>query len=246
MKFLKDIVARLMASWALLLFVLLMLVFFIPIWLAKFWPEPKSTGILISNTRLWMRIYFALIGLSLKVKGKEYFAPGENYIVVSNHNSLLDVPLTSPFIPGINKTIAKIEMSRIPLFGMIYKRGSVLVDRKDEKSRKESYAKMKQVLDLGMHMCIYPEGTRNKTNAPLKEFHDGAFRLAFETKKAIVPTLIFNTRKALPNNRSFYFMPTPLQMHFLEPVKVQQNDTAQSLKEKVFRIMWDYYAENSR
>jgi 1-acyl-sn-glycerol-3-phosphate acyltransferase len=245
MKFLKDVAARIMAFWALLLFVILMLIFFIPIWLSKFWPEPKSTGILISIARLWMRIYFPLIGLSLKVKGKENFAPGENYIVVSNHNSLLDVPLTSSFTPGINKTIAKIEMSRIPIFGMIYKRGAVLVDRKNEKSRKESYGKMKQVLGLGMHMCIYPEGTRNKTGAPLKDFHDGAFRLAFETRKSIVPTLIFNTKKALPNDRSFYFIPTPLQMHFLEPVRVHKDDTSQSLKEKVFKIMWNYYLENN-
>ncbi len=246
MKILKGILGRVLAFWALLLFALLTLVFFIPIWLARFWPEPKSTGILITIARIWIRIYFPLIGLSLKVKGKEHFKPGENYIVVSNHNSLLDVPLTSPFIPGINKTIAKIEMSRIPVFGMIYKRGAVLVDRKDEKSRKESYVRMKRVLDLGMHMCIYPEGTRNKTSAPLKEFHDGAFRLAFETKKAIIPTLIFNTKKALPNNKTFYLRPTHLEMHFLEQVPIQQHDTTQSLKEKVFKNMWEYYVANNR
>src|SRR6185436_5631575 len=104
------------------------------------------------------------------------FKNGENYIVVCNHNSFMDVPLTTPFIPGPNKTIAKIEMAKIPLFGLIYQRGSVLVDRKNEESRKNSYIKMKDVLQMGMHMCIYPEGTRNKTTAPLQPFHNGAFR----------------------------------------------------------------------
>src|SRR5439155_14872246 len=109
----------------------------------------------------------------------------------------MDVPLTSPGIPGANKTIAKIEMARIPLFGMIYKRGSVLVDRKSEESRRKSFNKMKEVLQMGMHMCIYPEGTRNKTNEPLQRFHDGAFRLAVETKKDIMPAVIFYTNKVL-------------------------------------------------
>ena len=50
---------------------------------------------------------------------------------------------------------------------------------------------MKKVLDMGLHMCIYPEGTRNKTDQPLKTFHDGAFRLAIDTRKAIIPGMIF-------------------------------------------------------
>ena len=110
-----------------------------------------------------MRIFFFVTGCSLKVKGKENFQHGENYIVICNHNSLMDVPLSTPFIPGANKTIAKVEMAKIPIFGLIYKRGSVLVDRNDKNSRKNSFKKMKEVLNMGMHMCIYPEGTRNKT-----------------------------------------------------------------------------------
>ena len=66
----------------------------------------------------------------------------------------MDVPLSSPGIPGANKTIAKAGMAKIPLFGLIYKSGSVLVDRKNEQSRKASYSKMKEVLALGLHMCF--------------------------------------------------------------------------------------------
>jgi 1-acyl-sn-glycerol-3-phosphate acyltransferase len=42
----------------------------------------------------------------------------------------------------------------------------------------KSFEKMKAVLEKGMHMSIYPEGTRNRTAEPLKKFHDGAFKLA--------------------------------------------------------------------
>lgn len=130
-----------------------------------------------------MAIFFTLSGVRLTIRGRENFKKGENYIVVCNHNSLMDVPLTSPGIPGANKTIAKIEMAKIPVFGIIYKRGSVLLDRKSDASRRDSYLAMKDVLEKGMHMCIYPEGTRNKTENPLKSFHDGAFRLSFDTGK---------------------------------------------------------------
>lgn len=225
-----------------ILFVVTMLIFLVPFLLfCYFQKDPLRTTRFISFSRIWMDIYLFLIGCPLKVKGREHFAPGKNYIVVCNHNSFMDVPISSPSIPGGNKTIAKIEMSRIPLFGLLYKTGSVLVDRKSDASRKESFTKMKEVLDMGLHMCIYPEGTRNKTTEPLKSFHSGAFRLAADTGKEIIPALIFNTRKVLPASKTFYALPHPLQIHFLPPVSLQQGETSEDLKERVHKIMADYY-----
>jgi 1-acyl-sn-glycerol-3-phosphate acyltransferase len=187
-----------------------------------------------------------MIGCRIIVKGKEHFAKGQNYIVVSNHNSYMDIPVTTPQIPGPNKTIAKAELAKIPLFGLIYSRGSVLVDRKSERSRKESFGKMKAVLEQGLHMCIYPEVTRNKTNEPLKSFHDGAFKLAIDTGKPIIPTLLFNTKKVLPgSSKPFYLWPATMHMDFLPPVVVQPGDTVTILKEKVFIIMYDYCKLNA-
>jgi len=187
---------------------------------------------------VWMKFFFVLSGVRRVIKGKKNFKKGENYVVVCNHNSFMDVPLSSPGIPGANKTIAKAEMAKVPLFGMIYKRGSVLVDRKSEESRRNSFSKMKAVLDMGLHMCIYPEGTRNKTAEPLQRFHDGAFRLAAETGKQIIPALIFHTSKVLPR-KTFFFWPHKVEMHFLPPVPVE-NKTAQELKEEVFALMKNY------
>lgn len=194
--------------------------------------------------RAWMSIFLPGIGCPLTIKGREHFKKGETYIVVCNHNSLMDVPASTLGLPGGNKTIAKKEMVRIPVFGIMYRMGSVLVDRKNEKSRRESYTRMKQVLNMGLHMCLYPEGTRNKTNEPLKAFQDGAFRLAHDTRKSIIPAVIFNTRKALPFDKPFFLWPHPLQMHFLEPVPVNENETTTQLKEKVFTIMKEYYVKH--
>jgi 1-acyl-sn-glycerol-3-phosphate acyltransferase len=157
---------------------------------------------------------------------------------------MLDVPITSPGIPGANKTIAKIEIARVPVFNIIYKRGSVLVDRSSDRSRRDSYLKMRQVLEGGMHMCIYPEGTRNKTGKPLKDFQDGAFKLAVDAGKPIMPAIIFGTARMLPNDKPFRFIPGKVEMHFLEPISPGPEETVKELKEKTFRIMWDYYEQN--
>ena len=89
---------------------------------------------------------------------------------------------------------------------------------------------------MGMHMCIYPEGTRNRTNEPLKAFYSGAFKLAQETGTEIIPTIITGTKEAVPLNKSFFFLPKKLQMEFLPPVS-SQDISANELKSKVYDIM---------
>ena len=232
----KNIFARIFAFWALIVFVALLM------WVIGILQEPKKTKIFRITSKLWMRIFFFATGCRLKIIGKENFEPGKVYIVICNHNSLMDVPLSTPFIPGANKTIAKAEMAKIPVFGLIYKRGSILVDRNDKNSRRDSFKKMKEVLNLGMHMCIYPEGTRNKTQLPLKEFHDGAFKLAVENETDILPALIFNTKKVLPSGKAFFFWPSKMELHFLPPVPVTKFENFEILKQKLHRIMSDYYS----
>jgi 1-acyl-sn-glycerol-3-phosphate acyltransferase len=244
MKMIKNILGRVFATWAILIFVPTMLLFFPFIAASMLWKDPTRTTIFQQVARLWMRIFFFLSGIRLRLKGKQHFKKGENYIVVCNHNSFMDVPLTTPFIQGPNKTIAKKEMASIPVFGVIYRTGSVLVDRKSEESRKMSLLQMREVLSKGLHMCIYPEGTRNKTREPLQPFHSGAFRLAKETGKSILPAVIFNTAKVLPANKSFFFWPVKIRMEFLEPVS-PQNISADELKQKVFDVMKSYYVQNA-
>jgi len=243
MKLLEDIFGRLWAFWGIISFIITFLVFYIPSMITWLLPEPKGQGIFIGIARIWMNIWLRLVGCPVKIKGREYFEKGKSYIVTCNHNSLMDVPLSSPFIPGANKTIAKTSFVKVPVFGFYYMKGAVLVDRKSEKSRKESFEKMKQVLKKGMHMCIYPEGTRNRTNEPLKKFYDGAFKLATDTGTSIIPAIILNTRKAVPVQKSFYFLPHKLEMHFLPPVGVESK-TTDELREEIFLIMKNYYLQH--
>jgi len=243
MTIIKNILARIIALWATILFIGTMLIVFIPMLIIGLWPEPNRTRLFHRISQVWMAIFLTLTGVWIARKGKKHFKKGEQYVVICNHNTLMDVPVTTPWIPVANKSIAKIEMSRIPLFGIIYKRGAVLVDRKSDESRKASYNKMKEVLNIGLNMCVYPEGTRNKTKEPLQPFHSGAFRLAVDTGHAIIPAVLFNTKKILPNDKTFYYWPGKIEMHFLEPVPIDSM-TADQLKEKLFTLMKEYYVQH--
>lgn len=243
MKLIKEIFGRIWAVWGILSFAVTFLIIFIPSMITYLIPDPKGSAVFIRIARFWMNIWLWLVGCPVTIKGKENFAAGRSYIVTFNHNSLLDVPLSAPYVPGANKTIAKKSFAKVPLFGWFYRKGSVLVDRNSDASRRQSFEDMKNVLKKGMHMSIYPEGTRNRTNEPLKKFYDGAFKLAVETNTAIIPTLIFNTKKAVPVNKSFFFLPHQLEMHFLPPVEVN-NQTVEQLKEKVAGIMKTYYTSH--
>lgn len=245
MKIFKEILGRVFALWAFTTFIITFLIIFIPSMLTWLMPEPKGQHVFIKIARLWMNVWLHLAGCPIKIKGKENFKPGHTYVVTCNHNSLMDVPLSCPYIPGPNKTIAKASFAKIPLFGFFYMKGSILVDRKNEQSRRKSIEKMKAVLNNEMHLCIYPEGTRNRSAEPLKKFHDGAFKIAKETSSAIIPAVIFNTKKVLPTGKPFYFWPHKLRMHFLAPVDSVKEETYIDLKEKVFSIMKEYYVENA-
>lgn len=245
MQSIKNIFGRIWAAWGALVFVTTMLIFLIPFFLfIYFQKEPKKTKRFISYSRVWMDIFLGLVGCPLKIQGREYFKKDKTYIIVCNHNALIDVPVSSPGIPGGNKTIAKAEMAKIPLFGLIYKTGSILVDRKNEKSRRESFTKMKEVLDMGLHMCIYPEGTRNTSAEPIKPFHDGAFRLAVNNGNSIIPMIIFNSRKANPPEKGFFLWPVRLYMHFLPEIAVETDETVEHLKLRVFDLMKNYIIQH--
>lgn len=247
MKAIKHYLGYVFFFYAILLFVVSMLIVFIPVWLTTLFKEPQRSRLLHPVFKAWMSFFLPMVGCPVRRKGKHYFEKGKNYVVVINHNSLADIPVSSPWIPGANKTLAKIEMAKIPIFGVIYKAGSILVNRKHEGSRRESFLKMQEMLNLGLHLCLYPEGTRNKTDKPLQNFYDGAFIAAIKAQKPIIPALIFNTRKIYPAAKSkIWGRPMPIHIHFLEPISTEGltlRDTV-ALKEKVHALMEHYYVTN--
>lgn len=242
----KRIFGTIYFIYALTVFALTMMVIILPIWITSLMDEPKRAKWMHPIFRLWMAIYMPLVGCPVYRRGKENFEKGKNYVVVCNHNSFADVPVSSPWIPGPNKTLAKIEMARIPLFGVIYKAGSVLVDRKSDSSRRESFNNMALMLEKGLHLCLYPEGTRNKGEEPMQKFYDGAFITAIKAQKPIIPGVIFNTRMIFPGRPKAWAWPNKIHFHFLPSIEtagLTMKDVG-VLKERVRNEMLVYFEAN--
>jgi 1-acyl-sn-glycerol-3-phosphate acyltransferase len=242
----KNIFGYLYIVYFLIIFISTMFLVLIPTWLITFLPEPARARTIHPVFRFWRFILLPTVFCPVIRKGKQNFKKGEQYVVVLNHNSFIDILVSSPMIPEPNKTLAKIELSKIPFFGIIYKSGSILLDRKKENSRRESVTKMQETLDEGTHLCLYPEGTRNKTPEPMLPFFDGAFITAIKAQKPILPGVIFNTKKILPYDKKFWGWPSPIQIHFLPPIPTigLTIADARKIKEKVHEIMVNYYMEN--
>ena len=79
----------------------------------------------------------------------------------------------------------------------------------------------------------------------MKPFYDGAFKLAVDAKKDVIPCVIFGTRQAIPIDKGVYLIPTRLRMHFLSPVSSTDIQSSE-LKDKVFEIMKAYYVSGGQ
>ena len=196
--------------------------------------------------RVWMGIFMPMIFCPVKHFGRDKFKNGENYVVVVNHNSFMDIPVSAPGIPTPSITLAKAEISKVPFFGYIYKQGTILVNRKDRKSRMESFAKMKGVLKNGLSLCLYPEGTRNKSEELLGNFKDGAFRVAVESRTDVMIGIILGTKNILHPTKKMYAWPHKIEFHFLgtEAIADYKEEDISRLREKVRARMYNFVEAN--
>ncbi|HTO15138.1 MAG TPA: lysophospholipid acyltransferase family protein [Edaphocola sp.] len=246
MNIFKRVLGHLYFIYALILFLATMLVALIPALIALLFSEPQRAKIIHPTYRIWMSIFLPLVFIRVERKGTHHFKKGKNYVVIVNHNSLMDIPVSMPWIPGPNKTLAKVEMTKIPLFGVIYRAGSVLVNRKDSLSKQKSAKEMQEVLALGLHMTLYPEGTRNKSKEPLQNFHNGAFITAILAKKDIIPGILFHTKDILPIAPKLWAWPHKIRFEFLPAIDISNYDISKKndLKRKAFEMMKNYIIEN--
>jgi 1-acyl-sn-glycerol-3-phosphate acyltransferase len=119
--------------------------------------------------------------------------PEKAYIFVANHISYIDALLLFHAIRQPMRVLAKAELGKFPVWGTIYRMATVLVNRESPEARAGSVMQLKSVLSKKISIVLFPEGTFNMTDQPLKEFYDGAFRIAIETQTPIKPLLFLDT-----------------------------------------------------
>jgi 1-acyl-sn-glycerol-3-phosphate acyltransferase len=158
---------------------------------------------------------------------------GGPFVVVANHQSMLDILLISR-VPREMKWMAKESLFRIPWFGWLFVlAGDIPIRRGDSGSASEALRKAREYLARGMSVMIFPEGTRSRTGE-LGSFKSGAFRLAIEAQVPILPIVVTGTAAGYPKG-SPWVRPCRGTARILEPVSVASYtlDDAAKLREVV-------------
>lgn len=197
---------------------------------------------------LWMCLYLGspamlwMMGIFPKIRNRRFIKRNTGYVVVSNHSAQLDI-IVNPYafrkFPNVFTFLSKKEIGNIPVFGILARRVGVLVDRNSPESRKRSYMNMRKVLEEGISIMIYPEGTRNKSDDHIQKFYDGAFKLAIEMQHPILVQTIVGMKKRMNNDYLFDLSPGRLECIWDEPIPTEglTNADVPMLKEKVKQIM---------
>ena len=191
---------RLYLGYVLLWFVLTFLIL-LPLFLLSIFLNIRA-GVVLAN-RLWCLSFFPLSFLFIKKIGKIPPLRG-GAVIVSNHSSYLDIPVLTDVLNRDHAFLGKSSIAKVPLFGYMYSKLHILVDRSDRYSKKRSVQIAMRNLGLGRLVVIFPEGTiRHQIQPGLGEMKDGAFFLAVQAQVPIIPITLPINWKIFPDDDRF-------------------------------------------
>jgi 1-acyl-sn-glycerol-3-phosphate acyltransferase len=225
--------------YAILVFIVIMLLVFPFAIIASFFGKIRGGNMIMGLCRIWADTWLALIGIWLK---RIYESPHDKrkpYIFLTNHSSYLDAALIPKVYRQAIRPLGKAEMSRVPVFGFIYKNAIVTVDRESPGNRAASIRILKSIVGKMISVVVFPEGTFNMGDTPLKEFFDGAFRIAIETGTAVKPVLFIDAYKRMHHESLFSINPGPCRIVYCDEIPVDSYTLKdiRKLKEDVYAIM---------
>lgn len=240
MQFFSSLVRIVFSIYAFAVFLLFMFLIFPFIIIASFFGRETGGNIIYTLCRFWADTCLLLWGIRHR---NLYAAPHDSShpcIFVFNHISYMDIPiLMVAFRHQHIRVLGKAEMTKIPIFGFIYKNAVVTVDRSDPAHRAKSVLTLKSVIRKNISVVIAPEGTFNMSHRPLKEFYDGAFKIAIETQTPIKPVVFLDAYDRMHYKSIFSLTPGRSRAIYLEEVKVEglrSTDTT-ALRQKVYDMM---------
>lgn len=182
---------------------------------------------------------FVLLGMGFWVKKANAFPEeGKSFMLIANHTSYIDVMV----ILRLRKTpfvfVGKKELVNIPIFGFLYKRAAIMVDRSSSKSRFGVYGRAQKVIAKGYSVCIFPETDYIDESIVLNPFKQGAFKLAIEHELPILPMAFLDCKRKFPWHTSHGF-PGDLRAKALKiiPTSNLKETDIPNLQEKAYQII---------
>ncbi len=185
-------------------------------------------------------------GIKRIVIGEDNVPKDEAVLYVSNHRSIFDIVVTYPRVPGRTGYIAKQESMKLPVisFWMVYL-DCLFLDRSDIRKGLEMVLTAIDKVKNGISIFIYPEGTRNKTDQPLGEFHKGSFKIAQKAGCPIVPVVVNHTRDCFENHMP-WIKKTTVVIEYCEPIRIKELDKEdqKNIDQYVKNIIEQTYVKN--
>lgn len=198
-------------------------------------PFDRRLWLLHRFTCFWASLYIWIFPpWEVTINGRERIDPRETYIIVSNHQSLVDILVAFTLFTHF-KWVSKAELFRIPLIGWnMGLNRYIKLRRGDKKSIKRMYRACERHLDEGSSVYLFPEGTRSETGK-MREFKEGAFVLAKRMQRPILPLVISGSRTAVPKNSFNFHGKTHVIVDVLDPIPPERfgDGTARELAGEV-------------
>ena len=192
--------------------------------------------------KLWGYVITYPAGVWITTEGNKQLDPKRIYIFAPNHSSYLDIPICNVSVKNTFRFIGKAELNTMPMFGYMFKRLHIPVNRGSVTESFKSFLHAKQKLKDGTSILVFPEGTiPDKTKVTLLKFKDGAFRMAIENKVPIVPVTIIGADRALPDNGKFLLHPSRVHVIFHTPIETEEMLVSQAgaLNQQVYGTIFD-------
>lgn len=142
---------------------------------------------------LWARFNAFIIPMYVKVEGRKHVDKKQSYVIVSNHQSGVDIFVLYGWLGIDFKWIMKKELRRVIALGLACEKiGHIFIDRSSPKAAFESLKAAERILVKGTSVVVFPEGTRSRSNT-MNNFKRGAFKIAFDLQLPILPVTIVNS-----------------------------------------------------
>ncbi len=223
-----------------LVFIAILLLIFPLVIIASFFGKIKGGNFIYLLCQRWADAVLVFWGMH---HNTIYTAPHDvnrQYVFVFNHISFIDIPFIMKAIRKQHfRILGKAELAKVPIFGFLYRQAVVMVDRDNPEKRATSVKQLKSVINKGISVVIAPEGTFNETGNALKDFYDGAFRVAIETQTPVKPILFLDAYDRLSYKNIFSLSPGKSRAVYLQEVSVEGLTVkdVKALKEQVYKIM---------
>jgi 1-acyl-sn-glycerol-3-phosphate acyltransferase len=246
MRYILRFISILFTVYAFFIFIGFLFLIFPLVIIASVFGKIKGGNFIYRLCQLWADFFLLMIGIFHQNIYEVPHNRRKPYVFVFNHISYMDIPIILKTIRWQHiRVLGKAEMGKIPIFGFLYRAAVVMVERGNPEKRAKSVEQLKSVLKKGISIVIAPEGTFNTTHNPLKEFYDGAFKVAIETQTPIKPVLFLDTYDRMGYESIFSITPGKSRSVYLDeiPVAGLTLGDVDFLREQVYKIMQDKLIE---